>query len=64
MRIAFAIAIAMALAGCATGTVVSGAAVLSAAGYSLDAYCRLTPEGRRAVRDRLRIKTQYLACEP
>lgn len=61
---ALTVAVCCFLAGCATTSVVSGAAVLSAAGYSLDAYCRLTPEGRAAVRARLHIPIQIVTCAP
>lgn len=55
----------LALTGCVTsGALVSGAAILDAAGYSLDAYCRLTPEGRAAIRKRLHIRAQLIACAP
>lgn len=53
---------ALALGGCATGGGLSALGALSAAGYSIDAYCTLTPEGRAAIRARLGIDAQLIAC--
>lgn len=63
MRTALLIA-CVALSGCATSTIATGAAILSGANYSVDAYCRLTPEGRAAVRERLGIRRQLIVCPP
>lgn len=57
------IACALALGACATtGAALSIAGALSAAGYSVDAYCALSPEARAEVRRKFGINTQLLSC--
>lgn len=50
----------LALAGCATAQ--GALTVLQAAGYTRDAYCGLSPEGRAAIRARVGLTVQVIEC--
>jgi len=57
------LAATLVMTGCATaGAVLSVQGALAAAGFSLDAYCKMTPEGRAHIRAEAGIDVQLIRC--
>lgn len=65
LRNACLIAVLLALAGCATaGTVLTAQGTLAAAGFTVEAYCALTPEARAEFRRKLGVRVAIFDCGP